>query len=411
MTENTIKEKNAAISFWTTSTTATENQASILDATTCALYRMAEAKMADATVNSVAGVEHSAMQYAMQMYIEAENIIGDQKDAQLSNHLAQCALLVALEESFYTGEWLSYGSKLLFEVKRAGIKLTRPVIAAFLAQEGSWSKNLNKGDLMDGNIVAVSIYCARLSVLCHRLDGYPTCWTSDQADNQAEQVKTLAYDEVDSIAANLNYYLNKYAVAYLQEKGSKDAQKQVAVFIKYLETQSDFYTAPSSTKYHLSVDGGLAQHTNNVLMQLLYRVLPATPAQLGACVLAAIGHDLCKIGVYKKQFKSKKVYLSEGEPAPEAAFIKTDGGGNFYWADSYYYEFSDAMPFGHGRKSAYMLQGFFPEIDEDVFAAVVCHMADPESNPHYLYKFVMCPLALNLHIADVLAASINEYEG
>ena len=208
----------------------------------------------------------------------------------------------------------------------------------------------------------------------------------------------------------IGYYLETFAVPYLESVGAVDAAKQIAAFQKYLAQQSDFYTAPCSTKYHLNRDGGLVEHTLNVLMQMLWLTLPATKQQLGACVLAAIGHDLCKVGVYKKQYKSKKIYIAEGDDIPEAAFVKEDAGGRFYWGDDWYYEFKDAMPFGHGRKSAYILMGFFPEIGADVFSAVDGHMGDASVNAYFMQQFAETPMALNLHIADVLATYIDEHK-
>ena len=143
-------------------------------------------------------------------------------------------------------------------------------------------------------------------------------------------------------------------------------------------------------------------------MQTLWLTLPATKNQIGACVLAAIGHDLCKIGCYNKQTKNKKIYLSAEEVPPAGVQVKQDKGGNFYWAEDFYYEFKDSMPFGHGRKSAYILKSFFPKIGEDVFGAVDAHMGDASVNSMFMLQMAETPLAMNLHIADVLATYLDE---
>ena len=38
----------------------------------------------------------------------------------------------------------------------------------------------------------------------------------------------------------------------------------------FIENKSDFYTAPASTRFHLSCDGGLLQHSLNLCDQLLF---------------------------------------------------------------------------------------------------------------------------------------------
>lgn len=397
----------AAKSYWQTICASTEEAPSVVDATTKAIIDFAIPVLEKATVKNMAQEDHSALKYAMLVYCEADRLVNEQNNPVLSNHLACCALMVALEECYYRHcSYWSYGSRLLFDFKQHGINLKRTLTAAFLAQEGTWNTNKSKGNLLDGNIVAVGTYCARLKVLCYTLAGN----NLSMGGTEEALEKIEVGQELKSPSQILGYYLNEFAVPYLEAVGSAAAREEVAAFQSYLSEWSDFYVAPCSTKYHLCRDQGLVEHTIHVLMQMLWLTLPATRQQLGACVLAAIGHDLCKCNVYRKQYKPKKVYLNNGEEAPAAAFIKEDAGGRFYWADSWYYEFSDAMPFGHGRKSAHMLLGFFPKLGADVYSAVDGHMGDPDANSNYMALFAENPLALNLHIADVLATYIDEHE-
>ena len=39
--------------------------------------------------------------------------------------------------------------------------------------------------------------------------------------------------------------------------------------INWLENESDFFTSPASTKYHLNYEGGLLEHSLNVLDQMI----------------------------------------------------------------------------------------------------------------------------------------------
>lgn len=394
---------NSYSAYWQAALEENPDRPSKVNATTKQMIKryipMLEQEVCNKSIN--------ALHYAFCINIDATMLMQPNDDEL--NHIICCALMVAAEECFYAHDsgW-SYGARQLFDIKKAGINLPRPVIAAFLAQEGTWANNRSKKELLEGNMVAVSIYCARLRSLCrHLLNLTATCGKEEDVApifGGCEAMGTEKYDEI------IAHFLLEYAVPYLESCGSKNAMQQVAAFQHYLKAGSDFYIAPSSTKYHLCKDGGLAEHTVNVLCELIRLTVPATKEELGACVLAAIGHDLCKIGVYKKQFKSKKVYISEGDQIPEAAFIKTDGGGSFYWADSFFYEFSDSMPFGHGRKSAYMLMGFFPEIGAEVYSAVDAHMGDVTATPKFMELYSENLLALNLHLADVISACITEIE-
>lgn len=404
--DNKIKTEIAqAKSFWDATMETSDAAPSILDDATRSLLLFALPKLENAKIRSVKQ-DHSAILYAMHLYVLADELINCEHNAVISNQIIKAAVMIALEECCYSDSNWSYGSKLLYELRKNGIRLERNVIAAFLAQEGTWDTNRSKGELLDGNAVAVAVYCSRLKTLCHTMDGVKATFGGTEEELHKIEVTQQLFTKQDVI----NYYLNEFAVPYLEMVGSANAKQQIEAFQNYLATMSDFYTAPCSTKYHLSVEEGLAEHTINVLMQMLWQALPATKQQLGACVLAAVGHDVCKNNVYKKQFKSKKTYLAEGEEAPAGAYVKHDQGGRFYWADDYFYEFKDAMPFGHGRKSAYILMSFFPEIGESVFSAVDGHMADAVSNPNWMMLYAENPMALSLHVADILATYLDEHK-
>lgn len=404
-----MTELNTGSSFWRSLLPSDEPNApaSCLDQTSISILQFAEKHLDEGTVLDVHGEEHNSSYYAMCLFVTADSLVNEKKedgstDMALTNQIIQCSLLVALEESYYANlkPHGSYGSRLLFDMRRAGIKLSRPLIAAFLAQEGTWDSNRSKGDLMDGNTVAVAIYCSRLTTLCRSLLGL-----SNSLSGNEEALKTIEVNaKLETTEDVIRYYLENFAVSYLEAAGSKNAKDEIETFLAYLK-KTDFYSAPCSTKYHLSRVGGLSEHSINVMMQLLWLTLPATKQQLGGCVLAGLGHDLCKIGIYKANAKNKKIYITEGMEIPPAAFIKKDNGGKFYWGQDVYYEFKDSMPFGHGRKSAYLLQGFFPEISYELYAAVDGHMGEPEMMQIYSENV----LALNLHIADMLATNLVEH--
>ena len=72
--------------------------------------------------------------------------------------------------------------------------------------------------------------------------------------------------------------------------------------------KSDFYTAPASTRFHGSVDGGLCAHSIAVGKQLMALADLYAPGVYSkeSLVIVALFHDLCKIGVYKRDTRNVK---------------------------------------------------------------------------------------------------------
>lgn len=84
--------------------------------------------------------------------------------------------------------------------------------------------------------------------------------------------------------------------------------------------KSDFYTAPASTRFHLSCEGGLLQHSLNVYDALTgrlekqqdgeyhYMVAGKSVASFsqGTLVVTALLHDICKTNFYTVEYRNKK---------------------------------------------------------------------------------------------------------
>ena len=102
---------------------------------------------------------------------------------------------------------------------------------------------------------------------------------------------------------------------------------------------TDFFTAPASTNYHDNEPGGLVKHVIKVYETFVEKndryKLGLTPRQMAVCGLL---HDICKVNVYKKETKNKKI--------------------NGVWNEVQEWVFSDKFPLGHGEKSALVLQEF-----------------------------------------------------
>ena len=168
--------------------------------------------------------------------------------------------------------------------------------------------------------------------------------------------------------------------------------------LEYLASpQSDFFTAPASTKFHSSFEGGLLAHSLNVYDCLRdYMAREKTREDFGltcsdeTIAIIALFHDLCKINCYKVSSRN----------------VKDERG---VWHSVPYYEFSDELPYGHGEKSVYMLSGYMKLTREEAFA-IRYHIGFASSldNRTVSSAMYLFPLALALYIADMEATYFLE---
>lgn len=187
--------------------------------------------------------------------------------------------------------------------------------------------------------------------------------------------------------------------------------------IEYLES-SDFFTAPASTKFHLSVPGGLAQHSYNVYTLLLEKA--SEPVWMKALegiepdslIIASILHDLCKTNFYKQDWKNQKTYDPEKVAKAPRNQIKQDAAGSFIWETVPTYTIDDKIPYGHGEKSVMMIEHYIKLTPAEKYA-IRWHMgySEPKENWNTLnLAFDRYPLALALHEADQEATHLLEVE-
>ena len=167
--------------------------------------------------------------------------------------------------------------------------------------------------------------------------------------------------------------------------------------LEYLE-KSDFFSAPSSTRYHGSYEGGLVQHSVNVYHCLRdYLSRPRTKELYGmnysdeTIAIVSLLHDVCKINFYTVEMRNKK---------------NEDTG---QWEKVPYYAINDTLPYGHGEKSVYILSGFFygdSRLTREEAFAIRYHMgfSGIEDKNTIGRALEMYPLALALNVADMEAS-------
>ena len=140
--------------------------------------------------------------------------------------------------------------------------------------------------------------------------------------------------------------------------------------LNYLENKSDFFTAPASARYHLACEGGLCEHSLNVyhcLVDYLQRErvqeLYGLEYSEESVAVVALLHDVCKVGCYKKGFRN----------------VKNDATGQ--WERVPTYTFDDPLPYGHGEKSVYIVNGFIRLTREEAMAIRLLPGGGPVTAP------------------------------
>ena len=155
---------------------------------------------------------------------------------------------------------------------------------------------------------------------------------------------------------------------------------------------SDFFTAPSSTRFHGAYEGGLVEHSLNVYEWLKdYLNRPRTKELYGmdytpeTIAVTALLHDICKVGFYAVDYRNAKNEQGVWEKVP-------------------YYTVRDTLPYGHGEKSVYMIQSFMRLTRDEAFA-IRYHMgfSGNEDKNSVGRALEMFPLALAVNVADMEA--------
>ncbi|MCQ2243852.1 MAG: hypothetical protein MJZ32_06295 [Bacteroidaceae bacterium] len=175
----------------------------------------------------------------------------------------------------------------------------------------------------------------------------------------------------------------------------------------YLE-KTDFYTAPSSTVFHLNCPGGLCRHSINVFKaakdicdNVLHKHFEEGNSVIDhkipmeSIAISALFHDLCKIGMYYPDEKFTKDSMNR--------WVKYLGWG-----------IDDQLPMGHAEKSLYRLSRLIELMPEEILA-IRWHMGMYDmgekgtSLRNSFYSATdMSPLVTVLHMADSYAAKCLE---
>lgn len=167
--------------------------------------------------------------------------------------------------------------------------------------------------------------------------------------------------------------------------------------LEWLE-KSDFFTAPASTRNHSNFEGGLCEHSVKAYKRYI-RILEneygkdwENHISKESATIIALLHDVCKVNNYTVDYRNVKV--------------------NDKWEKKPYYKTEDALPYGHGEKSVYIVSSFMKLTREEAMA-INWHMGGFDlragNGGYILYgAFKKFPNALLFHIADLQTTYLDE---
>ena len=167
--------------------------------------------------------------------------------------------------------------------------------------------------------------------------------------------------------------------------------------LEYLQ-KTDFFTAPASTKFHSAFEGGLCEHC----LKVYERFVANLKNEYGenwqnviseeSATIIALFHDVCKAGYYAVEMRNVK---ENGE-----------------WVKKPYYKVEDSLPYGHGEKSVYIINGFLRLTREEAMA-INWHMGGFDNRVRGGFYgldqvFYSYPTALIFHLSDIQATYLDE---
>lgn len=180
--------------------------------------------------------------------------------------------------------------------------------------------------------------------------------------------------------------------------------------IDWLENKSDFFTAPATTKYHGSYEGGLCEHSLNVyyaLRNLNYGYMPElirTEEEIKQGIhkykydedtLKIVGllHDISKVNYYEKYQRNVK-----------------DKNGNWTQVEEYRIK-EDRFIYGSDEQTADFMVSTFIPLTKDEHIAILHKTggrAFDSTQTSIPVIFEKCELAVLLNCADLLSCYILE---
>lgn len=173
-----------------------------------------------------------------------------------------------------------------------------------------------------------------------------------------------------------------------------DRKEEFDRLIEFMENETEFLTAPASTRFHLSKEGGLLEHSVNVcenMLRIKHALAPGIDDE--SCVIVALIHDLGKVGM-------------PGQPQ----YIKnkpTEKQQRYGYQASVPYSFNNNLTYlSVPVRSIYLALPYIHLSEEEVQAVIYHDGQYVDDNKSVATK--ECPLLLLLQYADSWSAFVTE---
>ncbi len=176
-------------------------------------------------------------------------------------------------------------------------------------------------------------------------------------------------------------------VQIFTENITRNGAKELLAWLQ----NTDFFTAPASTKYHCACENGLVMHSVSVFNTMMEKHFEEGVDSVESFAIAALLHDVCKAEFYKISTRNVKNELT-GQ-----------------WEKQPYYTIEDKFPFGHGEKSVFLIERFM-KLRLDEAMAIRWHMGNFDDSTGYTVSqaYEKYPLAVKLHLADMESTYLRE---
>lgn len=171
--------------------------------------------------------------------------------------------------------------------------------------------------------------------------------------------------------------------------------------IHWLESETDFFTAPASSTFHGNFEEGLLQHSLNVLsfalnsFNFMIKRKPEYEYLRESVVVASLFHDVAKVNYYFKEQKWTKDAENK-------------------WKQYLGWVVKDTFPLGHGEKSVYLVSRHILLTDSEALAIRWHHGAYevgttiPGQTQRSYEVAYSNPLVKLISTADLLAVGIED---
>ncbi len=169
-------------------------------------------------------------------------------------------------------------------------------------------------------------------------------------------------------------------------------KQQVSELVTFLEEETNWLSAPASTKYHMSEKHGLLYHSVGVAEMILKIAPQLDPVYTDeTLIIVGLFHDLGKVG-----YSNNPYYLLN----------PSEQNRHYYGTRSHYKPYiinNDIVAMSHAMRSLYHIQKFVDLTPEE--AQAIIYHDGPYTEGYREIAMKEEPLTLLLHFADLWHAT------